>query len=238
MRNIKKDCNNIGYKPLQGRKAPQTSEQATRAWEKFGGKKPVLNALLKEQYRLCCYSELRADQEGLGYHIEHVENKGNIPQRTFDCTNLVASAITDESVLKNQGYEVFGGHAIGKKVGCDMSRFISPHQVDCSRYFAYLSDGRIVPSEGLTQYERECADYTIKLLNLDCEYLRVKRKNWWKELESSLCEYEDKNLSIEKLAESRILPDNNALESFFTLTRQFFGQIAEQTLQNHAPQLV
>jgi len=58
----------------------------------------VLQALLDEQYQLCCYSELRADQEGLGYHIEHLENKSQAPARTFDYSNLAASALRGDDL--------------------------------------------------------------------------------------------------------------------------------------------
>ena len=238
MRSISKQCDDVGYLPLQGRQSPQTSVQATKAWKNFSGNKSVLNALLREQYRLCCYSELRADELGLGYHIEHIENKSQNPQRTFDCNNLAASAIKDDGVLKKQGYEVFGGHAAGKKEACDMSRFISPHREYCNRYFAYLSDGRVVPSADLTENEKDRAQYTIDLINLNSPYLIVQRRDWWEELENLLEKSIDGNESLEELALIRLMPTNNALSHFFTLTRQFFGQIAEQTLQNHAPQLV
>ncbi|EJT4385593.1 TIGR02646 family protein, partial [Salmonella enterica] len=52
-----------------------------------------MTLLLNEQYHLCCYSEIRADLRGLGYHIEHVENKSQQPGRTFDYQNLAASAL-------------------------------------------------------------------------------------------------------------------------------------------------
>lgn len=52
-----------------------------------------MTLLLNEQYHLCCYSEVRADLRGLGYHIEHVENKSQHPERTFDYLNLAASAL-------------------------------------------------------------------------------------------------------------------------------------------------
>ena len=60
---------------------PQTSYEATTRWSSFGHKQAVLTMLLDEQYQLCCYSELRADQKGLGYHVEHIENKSHIFRR-------------------------------------------------------------------------------------------------------------------------------------------------------------
>ncbi len=220
---------------------PQTTYQATSRWSSFGHKPTLLLELLDEQYQLCCYSELRADQEGFGYHIEHIDNKSQNPLRTFDYGNLAASALDstiDLPAFKAQGEEVFGGHAAGKKQACDMNRFISCHHPDCSRYFAYLSDGRIVPNLALTPHERECAQYTIDLLNLNSPFLIVRRRNWWNELDDLYQEHAAKGWSLPDLVAVDLVPTGNALSRFFSLTRQFFGQIAVQTLQQHAPELV
>ncbi|ELI0860547.1 TIGR02646 family protein, partial [Salmonella enterica] len=74
-----------------------------------------MTLLLNEQYHLCCYSEIRADLRGLGYHIEHVENKSQQPGRTFDYQNLAASALDSENGLHLFGINAFGGHARGKQ---------------------------------------------------------------------------------------------------------------------------
>ena len=151
---------------------PQTPEQAGSRWSSFGYKGEVLQRLLDEQFHLCCYSELRADEEGLSYHIEHVENKRQNPPRTFDYANLAASALHSDELgrLKARGEEVFGGHAPGKQGAngpVDMLRFVSPHQPDCRRFFAYLSDGRVTPADDLGEQERDRAQYTIDTLNPD-----------------------------------------------------------------------
>ncbi|MDD5034616.1 MAG: TIGR02646 family protein [Methylococcaceae bacterium] len=220
---------------------PQTHQQATSRWSSFGHKTSVMQYLLDEQYQLCCYSELRADQEGLGYHVEHVENKSQNPPRTFDYSNLAASALhssNDLPTFKAQGHEVFGGHAQGKKPACDINRFVSCHQPDCRRFFAYLSDGRVVPSQALNPQERDRAQYTIDTLNLNSPYLITRRSQWWNELDALFQEHKAKGWSLADLAAIDLIPTNSRLSRFFSLTRQFFGQIAEQTLQQHAPELV
>ena len=63
-----------------------------------GHKAKVQDNLLDEQYGLCCYSELRADLEGLGYHIEHLRPKSHYPALTFDYTNLAASALSNDDL--------------------------------------------------------------------------------------------------------------------------------------------
>lgn len=220
---------------------PITAEQATSRWRGFDDKIGVLDRLLEEQYQLCCYSELRADQEGLGYHIEHIENKRQNPGRTFDFSNLAASALTstdDLSAFKAQGLEVFGGHASGKQKSVDITRFISCYQPDCQHYFAFLSDGRVVPRLGLDEKERDSAEYTIRLLNLNSSYLITKRRQWWTELEDLYDEHQRKGWSLEHLIAIDLVPAHGALSQFFSLTRQFFGAAAEQALQKWAPALL
>lgn len=67
-----------------------------------------------------------------------------------------------------------------------MAKFIHCHIRDCSRYFAYLSDGRIVPADELNAQETENAQYTIDLLNLNSGFLQTERRNHWEELEQLL----------------------------------------------------
>lgn len=221
---------------------PTTDRAATVRWRRFRPHKAaVQKCLLDEQYQLCCYSELRADEEGLGYHIEHLENKSQNPARIFDYTNLAASALdsaNDLAAFKAQGHEVFGGHATGKQDVVDLARFVSCHQPDCRRYFAYLSDGRVVPATNLNAQEQDRAQYTIDLLNLNSPYLITRRRQWWDELDQLFQEHQTKGWSLADLATVDLVPARNKLSRFFSLTRQFFGQLAEHTLQQHAPGLV
>ncbi|MEY4211519.1 MAG: hypothetical protein RLZ92_1900 [Pseudomonadota bacterium] len=216
---------------------PATDAQATSRWSSFGHKSVVLESLLSDQYGLCCYSELRADLEGLGYHIEHIQPKSMYPGFTFHYSNLAASALTSDDlnhpdIIQEQA---FGGHARQSQYD---AKFISCHDADCARYFAYLSDGRIIPSIGLNQTDTERAEYTIKLLNLDCPYLRNRRRRWFDELDQLFTEHQAKNWNLSDLASIDLIPTNHKLSSFFSLIRQFFGPIAENVLQQQAPQLL
>ena len=227
---------------------PQTSQQATSRWNSFASasKAIVMGHLLGEQYHLCCYSEFRPDQEGLGYHIEHVENKSQNPPRTFDYTNLAASAldsVTGLKTLKKQKPDdpevIFGGHASGKQTGCDMALFISCHQPNCASYFAYLpSDGRVIPRFKLHAADAQRAQYTIDLLNLNSPFLVARRRAWAQELESLFEEHIANQWSLEHLVQVDLLPTNGKLNRFFSLTRQFYGPLAEKVLSQHAPALL
>lgn len=216
---------------------PTTAEQATNRWHSFKDKAFVQNSLLDEQFGLCCYSELRADLEGVGYHIEHIEPKSKYPLRTFDYSNLAASALSSADLENRVKDDVFGGHA--KKDNYDPNLFISCHDNDCARYFSYLSDGRVVPNDKLSDSEKKRAEDTIRLLNLDSPYLVNRRRNWYDELDTLFEEHADKGWSLEHLASIDLVPTNQQrISQFFSLTRQFFGNVAEQVLTQHAPELV
>ncbi len=199
----------------------------------------MLAYLLDEQYGLCCYSEVRADLLGFGHHIEHVQNKSQHPQLTFAYQNLAASALSSDDLgnLKVQGHEAFGGHAVGKQTSVDPTLFVSCHQSDCARYFAYLSDGRVVPRAGLDAQDAAKARYIIQLLNLDSPYLKAIRQEWWDELDRLFAEHQAKNWSLPHLIALDITPAGGKVSPFFSLTRQFFGNAAEDVLAQQAPQL-
>lgn len=218
---------------------PLMGSDARSRWSNFQRhKQDLLRLLLEEQYHLCGYSEVRADLLQLGYHIEHVQPKSQYPARTFDYANLMASALDSDDLghFKVAGDVVFAGHAKGSIY--DPAMFVSCYQVDCARYFSYLSDGRIVPAKGLSPTDNAKADYTIKLLALDSPFLEQLRQAWWDDLEQLFAQHVADDWSIEHLAMIDLLPVNGKLSPFFSLTRQFFGAVAEQLLQHHAPELV
>lgn len=218
---------------------PQTADQATSRWSSFGYKPRLLSRLCNQQYQLCCYSEVRADLIGLDYHIEHVENKSQVPPRTFDETNLAASAISSDKIALLVTGDVFGGHAVGKKTAVDMVRFVHCYQSDCARYFSYLSDGRVVPSASLDAGEQQRAQYSIDLLNLNSPYLVNSRQQWWDELDQLEEQHNANAWDINQLLHLDLVPTaHHQLSPFFSLTRQFFGQAAEALLRREAPELV
>lgn len=224
---------------------PQTGEQARSRWHGFRHKQALLNGcLLPEQCGLCGYSEVDAQKLGLGFHIEHVENKSQNAARTFDYHNLIASAFSSPEglgVAKAQGWEVFGGHATGKQghpTPVDMSRFVSPLLADCARFFVYLSNGAVEPQLNLNPQDSARARYTIEVLNLNSPVLVGLRQEWWEELDALYEDHMRNGWSIGHLAAVDLLPRNQRLSPFFTLTRQFFGPVAERLLVQQAPQLV
>lgn len=228
----------------QHQNPPQTPEEAESRWNNRASSKckPKVRAiLLDEQYGLCCYSEIRPDELGLGYHIEHVENKSQNPPRTFDYFNLAASALdsqNDLSLLKGQGYDFFGGHTLGKQKSVNMSQFISCFDPSVSCFFAYGSDGLVSAKLNLSPADQAKASYTIDLLNLNSGYLITLRKNYWKGLDDLYGEHQLKGWCLDSLIELDITDCNQKLRQFFSLSRQFYGKRAEAVLNQKAPYLL
>lgn len=86
--------------------------------------------------------------------------------------------------------------------------------------------------------EADNARYTIDLLNLNSAFLINRRRRWWDELDQLLREHVAKDWSLEYLASIDLVPMGGKLSRFFSLTRQFFGDIAERVLRQQATELV
>lgn len=236
MRAIRKNGNGTYELQKAHENPPPTGQNADARWRRFRRHKPALmEQLLCEQYGLCAYSEMRADLEGLDYHIEHIKPKSRFPAETFLFGNLVASALADSDLKTLPAAEVFGGHA--KLSTYDSTLLVSCLDPDCSRFFAYLSDGRVEPAFGLDSADRNRALYTRDLLNLNSPFLVNRRRRWWEELDNLLQQHIDKDQSVYDLAAIDLLPTSGQLSPFFTLTRQLFNGVAEQVLRDGAPEL-
>jgi uncharacterized protein (TIGR02646 family) len=224
MRLIKRNLYESGYQTLATESPPTTSAAAAKRWDGFKGKESLLNALLIDQYHLCCYTEVNANDHFWGYHIEHIENKSQNPKRTFDLSNLGASALSDQDLknFKPTKKKAFGGHANKKTKSVDMALFIHCHQPDCFKFFAYLSDGNVVPANGLNTQEKLRAEYTIDHLNLNSPVLQFHRQKWHEELENAYKEARTDQITLQELIDFYVKPLNNKLNQFVTMSEQFF----------------
>lgn len=237
MRFIRKGNGELYFLEQANQNLPQTSEQANSRWNSFSSdyKRTLTTTLKDEQYGLCAYSEICIENNNLGTHIEHIEPKSDNPQRTFDYQNLVVSALNSEDLKRRNKEDIFGGHA---RKNTNFVNFISPLQDNCFEYFIYTSDGRVSPSESLSEEDKMKANYTINELNLNCDYLITERKKWLDELDAYIDEHIDNHYcSLKDLAAIYLAPVNTQLHPFFTANRQRFGAIGEQTLAHDVPEL-
>jgi len=227
---------------------PETASDAQTKWRRFAGSreyKLLFDALLKEQYGLCAYSEIRPDEHGLGFHVEHIKPKSQYPNQTFDHHNLVLSALSSQDLnalkikyddIEESGSEpigsyCFGGHAKESKYNAEL--FLSPLQeYPHNNYFLYRSDGRVVAHPLGSESDQKRAQYTIDLLNLNHPMLVALRKEWIDEIDALIDEHLENDMCLESLASIDLIPINDKLSNFYTATCQRFGSSITDTVLN------
>ena len=227
---------------------PTNADEAKSQWDSFSSKKKkdLTFLLCMDQYGLCGYTELRPDEEGIGAHIEHVKPKRMYPQETFNYQNLIVCALSSEDASRMSSGNIFGGHA--KLREYDPNRFISCLTEGCDDYFAYLSDGRVVPKASLSSAGKDNAQYTIDVLNLNCEYLKNRRKNWIDELDQLIAGHIDSPDALYTIADLELgltetmeLDPNisvGRLRGFHTAARQRFGRLCQRIIEESYPELL
>jgi uncharacterized protein (TIGR02646 family) len=217
---------------------PSTSKQATSRWKSFNHKDTLTDRLYEEQFDLCAYSEICPEDHDLGTHIEHVRPKSHYPHQTFDYHNLVLSALSDSDLASLIEAHYFGGHANAKRGAYDEALFISPLMPHCKDAFVYLSDGRIVPNYQQGPSVQRMAEYTIDLLNLNCEYLKGLRQEWIEELDQLIDQYREDTEQLNHLADVELGLTNGRLRSFHTAAQQRFGPVGRNIIQESYPELL
>jgi uncharacterized protein (TIGR02646 family) len=214
---------------------PQTADEARASWARLESHANVLRLLTEDQRGLCCYSEVRPDERGLGAHIEHVQPKSSYPHRTFDYQNLAMSSFHADQLGHTttiSSGDLFRGHF--RRDQYDPVLFISPLDEDCSRYFTYLPDGQLVPATTLGAADQTRALYTINVLNLNCGVLQLWRRETLEALEQTLTAYTG---SEEETMHVFLMRTQQQLQEFFSAVRQSGGPLAEEVLQREAPEL-
>lgn len=185
----------------------------------------VSNSLEILQKGLCAYCQIRIDSS-IGSHIEHIWPKSNHPEKTFQWDNLVLSCTHSEEIRATRlAGGVSCGHSNGKcKWPAYDPRFISPSEADCERYFEYrVSDGKVQPAHVLSQPEFERAEFTIKLLNLNCGRLCRMRKDILEEGYSIIQELKNDSVALAHFIDLELDEINKKLPSFFSARDQHFS---------------
>lgn len=128
-------------------------------------KRVLHEALLAEQGHVCCYCGRSVDREDS--HIEHFRSQEGHDDLALEYKNLFASCIRETQ----PGAPLHCGHAKGHDF--DEARAISPLDDGCEQRFLYVSgSGEIKPDSTADT----AADYMIKLLKLDVQFLCNRRE--------------------------------------------------------------
>jgi uncharacterized protein (TIGR02646 family) len=134
-------------------------------WDDLDGtptKSAVKEALLKEQGHVCCYCEQRIQKTDS--HIEHLESRHDVPQRSLDYTNLLACCTREEPRIPKH---------CGSRKG-DRALKVHPLLPDCREYFVFTGSGDVRPTD--VPAHKEVAREAIAVLGLDVPKLAAMRK--------------------------------------------------------------
>lgn len=120
-------------------------------------------------YKRCSFCTQRIQNFTTEMTVEHIETKRDCPDKIFRWDNLLCSCSTCNTKRSTKKYE--GG------------KYLDPtKRTDIERYFKFHMDGTIAAGEGLSDAERECAEYMVEMYRLDREELNADRREFLLEL--------------------------------------------------------
>lgn len=126
-----------------------------------------LDKLEAEQGKLSGYTEKPLSN---GVHVDHYRRQAlfNSPRMIFGWENLIA----------DEHNSVFGADFKDKHVKkqSDYAKLINPVVEDPHHYLTYMDEGIIKPIDGLSDAEREKAEFTIQAFNLKHKLLNELRR--------------------------------------------------------------
>lgn len=127
-------------------------------------KEEIRNTLEQMQGRQCAYCEGSVDE--LGQHIEHFRRKRIFPQLTFAWDNLLWCCGAHDSC----------GHYKDRRGSpYDINHLLNPCVHNPDNFFRFRTDGSISICRGLNQQDRMMAQETLRVLNLDPEWGRLRQ---------------------------------------------------------------
>lgn len=133
-------------------------------------KQELREALAKEQGYLCCYCMGRIEDTQDGMKVEHWRSQSEHGEVQIDYENLLGAC------NGNQGHPFPEQHCDTHKKNTSISVNPASADRDCSKFFRYLSDGSIRPSESLPEDEKRAISSDLEVLNINVEKLKVQRK--------------------------------------------------------------
>lgn len=158
MRKISKGDPHETIKKFEGQQEWSLSSSFHRTWREI-----ILGI---EQHGLSGYTEVPLRIEDS--HIDHFYKRSLFRDKVHSWDNLVADTIDETYGAKYKDKHV--------KNATDNLNVINPVTEDPSRFFRYKVDGRIVSNDTLSEDERNRADYTIDVFNLNEPSLVDRRK--------------------------------------------------------------
>ena len=144
--------------------------------------------ILEEQNNLCIYCEKLVESYPKYCHIDHFKKRDFFPKQTLNYDNLVISCNNENRCAK------YKDKNISKE---DYEKIINPVIENPENFLEYTMCGELEAKSDLNDYDKEKAEFTIKILNLNERSLVEERKNVIKQLSCIINEIE----TIEQLSE-------------------------------------
>lgn len=125
--------------------------------------------LCDEQDCLCGYSEIVLEDDSSSSHIDHYYKRNLFPEKTFIWDNFVVSTVDEDfgGKYKDNTYKI---------TKADYPLIFNPVVDDMSQYISFLGNGKMIPSNGISQNDIDKVEKTIEVFNLNCQSLKERRK--------------------------------------------------------------
>lgn len=172
------------------------------------------------QGRLCAYCEGPLDE--LDHHIEHFRRRRDHVRLTFEWTNLLLCCGCSDSC---------GHHKDRPGSLYNPNHLIDPTTDDPDAFFRFYENGTIRIREGLNINDQHRAAETLRVLNLDAEFgrlrqMRARQFQWYRDMNFGVFE----DLMLFQPAERREYVrqelEATASQPFCTVIRHFFEGFA------------
>ena len=133
-------------------------DHRTNVWKDVSSeeKDGIWQQLEEMQEKRCAYCESKLPDDRK--HIEHFRQRSSFGRLTFAWENLFGSCIREESCGKYKDKQSY-----------DPDSLIKPDIDDPDQFLVFLTDGRIIPKDGLSQSDLKKAKETLRVFNLDYE---------------------------------------------------------------------
>jgi uncharacterized protein (TIGR02646 family) len=153
--------------------------------------------LLNEQSLLCAYCERETDDNPNNSNIDHFKTRHQFPEYTLDYDNLLVSCNSTTSCS-----HIKDNYGLTKD---DYTKIINPVIENPNDFFEYGLAGDTLVKDGLNNCDKNKAEFTIKVFNLNSKSLTEDRKK----VANALILYKQHNYTLDD-----IFSDINYYESF------------------------
>lgn len=121
--------------------------------------------LMQQQRCAYCEGRIGTEPSKRNAHIEHFRQRSRYPQGTFQWENLFGSCDRQDSCGKHKD----------QMLPYDYQVLIKMDEEDPEKFLEFLPDGSVVPVSGLTLADKNRAEETIRIFNLNGSLRQIRK---------------------------------------------------------------